>query len=220
MNTNVNKYLWTEVFKKKKWESENILPTYNVICFEKYHLKKNKSSQILDVGCGTGANSIYLASKNNKVIGVDISSKAISACKRKVSNKDLNISFQVGSSTSLEFADSTFDAVFCDGVLYYNEKLDYLKSINEMYRVLKKNGILRVYTKSNRDSYAIESNKVSSNTYLVKKGYEKGMIIHCLPKKNVYKYFKNFRNLTLGLEEFDYINYKNKKSFWIVTAIK
>ncbi len=41
---------------------------------------------VLDVGCGSGDNAIYLASRGFKVTGVDFSAKAISIAKQKAAN--------------------------------------------------------------------------------------------------------------------------------------
>src|SRR3989344_2244801 len=75
------------------------------------HLPKNKQLNILDAGCGTGRNIIFL--KNyGKVSGFDISPYAIKYCKRR---KLVNIKF--GSIDKIPYKNNCFDVVTCFDVL-------------------------------------------------------------------------------------------------------
>ena len=49
----------------------------------------------LDIGCGTGDNSIWLAQKNFQVTGVDISEIAIEKAREKASNAKIKCTFMV-----------------------------------------------------------------------------------------------------------------------------
>jgi len=60
--------------------------------------KKINPCKVLDIGCGEGYNSIYLASRGFDVLGIDISKKAIKYAKEnakkfkvKVQFKEMNI---------------------------------------------------------------------------------------------------------------------------------
>lgn len=105
--------------------------------FEKY-LPENKSLKILDAGCGTGRNIIFL--KNyGQVSGFDISPEAIKYCKkRKLTN------IKLGSVNNISFNDESFDVVTCFDVLYHNQVKNYEKAIGEFYRVLKPGGVLLI----------------------------------------------------------------------------
>jgi 2-polyprenyl-3-methyl-5-hydroxy-6-metoxy-1,4-benzoquinol methylase len=65
--------------------------------------------KVLDVGCGTGENALYLASNGFSVSGVDLSDRAIAAARAKAVERRLNIDFRTGNALSLEFKDSVFD---------------------------------------------------------------------------------------------------------------
>ncbi|MBN2379382.1 class I SAM-dependent methyltransferase [candidate division WOR-3 bacterium] len=67
---------------------------------------------ILDVGCGFGFPSFYLARYGHEVSGVDPSPSEIATAKaiaRKLGNP-ANVSFQVVEQSNLPFADDSFDA--------------------------------------------------------------------------------------------------------------
>lgn len=92
-------------------------------------------SKIIDIGCGSGRNALYMASLGNKVSAIDFSQNAIALSKRRA--KDLPVNFFVSSFDHLSFIDESFDfgiawRVFHIGGVYEN----YL-AIEEFKRVLK-----------------------------------------------------------------------------------
>lgn len=105
----------------------------NTTLLDKY-LPQKKRLKILDAGCGAGAALEYL-SKYGETIGVDISDEALKFAVRqgKVLKADI---------TNLPFKDSSFDLVFCYGVLYHMWVKDERKALDEFRRVLKSGGIL------------------------------------------------------------------------------
>ena len=105
--------------------------------------KKNKPKQILDLATGTADIAIELTSiENCKITGLDISSKMLSIGQAKINKLKLNrnISLDEGDAENLKFNDETFDVVT---IGYGVRNFTNLKnSLNEIYRVLKKDGSL------------------------------------------------------------------------------
>ena len=221
--------LWQKIYNNGTWETYHEFPTANAIAFYHYHLipyAKKLASQnrgnikLLDVGCGSGSNAIYFASKGFQVSGIDCSQIAVKKTLDRANIVGQIVNIEVSDFKSLPYANNSFDFVFSDGVFYYGDELQFVNSIKESYRVLRKKGVIRVYTKTNKDFMAIKSNEVSSNTYLVKKGYEKGMKVFCAPKELVLDIFQIFNDVKLGIEEFNYVGLDSRKSFWVITATK
>jgi SAM-dependent methyltransferase len=92
---------------------------------------------VLDVGCGKGENCFFLLQKspNGKIYGVDLSKENIAWAKSKYGSK---IKFKSSKAENLPFDNSFFDIVYCYEVLEH--VADLKKSLNEIKRVLKKNG--------------------------------------------------------------------------------
>lgn len=62
---------------------------------------KIKSGTALDLGCGPGNQSVFLAQKGFKVTGIDISPTAIKYAKENAKNANLEIDFIVADATDL-----------------------------------------------------------------------------------------------------------------------
>ncbi len=104
---------------------------------------KNNSKNILDIATGTGDLAINLAKiKIAKITGLDISKGMLDIAKAKVKKKNLPIELILGDSENLPFKDATFDAITVGYGVRNFENLD--KGLQEIYRVLKPNGIFVV----------------------------------------------------------------------------
>ena len=96
--------------------------------------------KVLDVGCGTGENALYLAEKGFTVIGVDLTNRAISAAKAKAAEKKLKVDFREGNALSLDFKDSAFDNVIDSGLFHTFADDDRPVYAREIARVLAGRG--------------------------------------------------------------------------------
>lgn len=102
-----------------------------------------KDRKILDVACGSGYGSYFLAANGAQhVDGVDISKKAISHCHLHY-HKD-NLTFNVMDGVSLKLTDNSFDMVVSFETIEHIRQPDLF--LSELKRVLKPDGILIIST--------------------------------------------------------------------------
>jgi SAM-dependent methyltransferase len=95
--------------------------------------------KVLDIGCGTGHPSLYIAKDVEQIIGIDKSEKIIEiARKRLYKTGATNVLFEVGDVERLRFSDHSFDAlIFCGSLATFTDKK---KALRETRRVLNENG--------------------------------------------------------------------------------
>ena len=104
----------------------------------------NEESHVLDVGCGTGGNAVYLAEHFGcRVTGIDISELMIEQANNRVSEHELKdkLDFHVGDAYKLDFPDENFDVVL---TIFVSQFLDLQKAFPEFRRVLKPGGYLGI----------------------------------------------------------------------------
>ena len=99
-----------------------------------------KNSDFLDVCCGTGDISIWLAEKRKdlNISGVDFSSAMLNEAIKK--SKGLDIVWKEADALCLPFEDCSFSAVSISFGL--RNTVDYEKVLKEMIRVVKKDGYI------------------------------------------------------------------------------
>jgi SAM-dependent methyltransferase len=71
----------------------------------------------IDLGCGTGANAIYLAQKGFAVTGVDFAQAAIDEAMARAAEADVQVEFVVDDLTNLQNVSGKFDFLLDYGVL-------------------------------------------------------------------------------------------------------
>ena len=79
--------IWEREYQNPKLVTKDDKPQADVLRFLKFLKKEMKyeveGRNILDLGCGTGRNSNYLAREGNNVIGIEISKTAIGIAKAR-----------------------------------------------------------------------------------------------------------------------------------------
>jgi len=108
----------------------------------------NKNSIILDVGCGTGRWSKYIADKVNFVEAIDPSDAVLPAV--ELNYESANIRITQAGTDNIPFPDESFDFIFCLGVLHHIP--DIKKALQNIIRVLKRNAYMLVYLYYNFDN--------------------------------------------------------------------
>lgn len=105
--------------------------------FEQYPLPAK--SRILEVGCGTGRTSCYLAAQGHDVVGIDIRPDMIAKAKMRAETENLTLKFLEGDAASLPFPDESFDVILVESVSIFT---DTRKALSEYYRILRSGGQL------------------------------------------------------------------------------
>lgn len=136
---------------------------------------------ILEVGCGRGDFSLFLAEKGAKVHGTDFSDSAIDIAKAKLKGGG-EVEFSVVDAQQMPFQDETFD------VIYSCECLEHIPNpelaLQEMFRTLKKGGIAVVTT----ENYSNGMYLLWLKSWITRKPFNSGSEIQ--PIENFFLYWK------------------------------
>ena len=95
--------------------------------------------RVLDAGCGMGNWSLALARSFRQVAAMEVDAVRIHALQRVCRKVETRTHSVLGSIEAVPFANDTFDAVFCNGVVFLT---DVQRSIGEFRRVLCPGGKL------------------------------------------------------------------------------
>jgi len=95
---------------------------------------------VLDVGCGTGENALYLAAEGLAVTGVDAAELAVHKATTKARRRRLGARFAVHDALHLESLGSTFDTVVDSGLFHTFDDGERLRFRASLAAVLRPGG--------------------------------------------------------------------------------
>lgn len=103
------------------------------------------NKKILDVGAGTGRLTIKLAKLGAEVTALDVSSEIL----KKLQSKNKKIKIIIGDAEAMPFENETFDIVVAAFLIVHLK--DPTKFFDEVYRVLKDDGVFIVTNINQKD---------------------------------------------------------------------
>ena len=146
-------------------------------------LMKYKDTEILDLGCGIGADTLYLIERGFHVLSCDFSREALNSIQKNI----------VGSKTkyfdmfdSFPFADESYSVIIADLSLHYFDDTTTTHIMKEIKRILKEDGILLSRVASTNDvNFGAGVGKQLEKNFYFEGDYTKRFF----DKEDVEKYF-------------------------------
>ena len=132
---------WESIFASRPWGA---YPPESIVrgVMRQYGGMSDRSLvRALDVGCGPGANTWFLAREGFSVCGIDGSPTAIERARARLTSEGLSADLRVGDFTDqIPWPDSTFDLALDCAALYANPLRGIRSAVREVHRVLKPGG--------------------------------------------------------------------------------
>lgn len=173
----------------------------NLINYVTSHISSFENKDILDLGCGNGVVSLYLAEKFpvGRILGVDLNNNNVAiANEEKARRQNSKVDFITDDAQNLkQIKSNSFDVIInIESAFHYPDKHQFL---NEIYRVLKPGGQFMI-----ADIVATKK-----ESFLLKKWKNK-MSLHHWSREN---YIKAFENVDLNLHHTEDISENVIKGF-------
>ena len=102
--------------------------------------RQTASGSVLELGCGVGRFSRYMAQQGLRTTGVDFSAVAIAKAQQKVVKDDVQPQFLVGDVTHLDALHGPFDVSFDVGCFHCLNPQGQRAYASEVFRLLRPGG--------------------------------------------------------------------------------
>lgn len=176
---NEKKYIRNLTAKEKKWVRTKPFGDFNYqesalrirdfsYILELFSLKEERHYSVLDLGCGPGWTSIFLAKMGANVTGVDISEDMIKIAKENARKDKLKINFISQDIEKINFSNQ-FDRVLSYDALHHCP--DEKKVLKNAYQALKPGGLLLIVEPNKMHQENPCTIAVSKRFGVLEKGY-------------------------------------------------
>ena len=204
---------WEIVYKKHGDLYPKIIPR-----IKKYAkiFRKHKYKKILDLGCGTGRNTLFFAQEGFLVYALDASKTGVAISKKKAKKLGLHsINYKVADMKHTSYLNNYFDAIICIFVLSHGLLKDNQEAVDEIYRILKPKGMLVTEFMSVKDASYGRGKKIEANTFLGGMEDDKHMAHHYFSRKEIKQILYKFSQFKIKPT-----TYFNEMKAFDVEAIK
>ena len=127
---------------------ENVTAGCKLFCdiLQNYSKYMDRGIRVLEIGCSFGYNLIYMDKKySGEYLGLEPSAKAVEYGNYLADLYHANVSLVRGTADELPFEDSSFDIVMLGFCVYNFDRRLVYKTISEVDRVLKVNGLAAIW---------------------------------------------------------------------------
>lgn len=143
-------------------------------------VKLNRSSEVLDVGCGNGKIAEYISDlTQTSVTGIDYIHEAIAQASARTRNKRDRLHFRVGNLEGMDFSNESFDVILSIDSIYFGDAKAILSGWE---KTLRPGGRMAIFYLSMSDddlSAPLNENNLSYKTYdLSRENYELQQLKH------------------------------------------
>lgn len=166
----------------------------------------SSKEEIIDLGCGTGNNSLYLFEKGKHIIACDYSDEAMRIVKEHLPTIKTK---QFDMTEPFPFKDNFTDLVIADLCLHYFSNEDTIKILKELKRVIIPNSnlIFRVNSVNDVNHGAMQGKKIEEHYYELS-----DMRKRFFDREDFNKYFNDWD--IVDLNEDVMTRYVNPKILW------
>jgi cyclopropane fatty-acyl-phospholipid synthase-like methyltransferase len=109
------------------------------------------TGRVLDIGCGTGENALFLAERGLVVVGIDGAPRAIRKAQAKARSRALEVSFEVADALALPTPPSLFDTVIDSGLFHVFSDDERPRLRASLERVMRSGGTYLMMCFSERE---------------------------------------------------------------------
>jgi len=167
----------------------------------------NCNKPLIDLGCGIGNNTLYLLERDYEVISCDFSEVALSRLKSFLPNAE---TLQFDMREGIPFEDNKIKIVIADLSLHYFDEQATFKILEDLNRVLEKDGLLICRLNSIK-------NLEGQTTYYLNSG---GLLRRYFDESQISYFFNNSKWDILNKSEYIMDRYSTDKVVWEISMKK
>jgi len=216
---------WDDVFSAKVWGSYPPEELVRFMARNFFSVPYREAVKVLEIGCGAGANLLFLAQEGFDTTGLDGSAVALKQAGSRLSARGLSAQLDQGDAMDLPYSDASFDCVLDIECVYANTFADSRHILGEAHRVLKPGGLL--FSKTFMTGITGESTgrrmEGEDNTFLeipdgpFNKGYG---IIRLTAEEEIPSLYGHFSELSVDHVIRSDHNRAKEVREWLITCVK
>jgi 2-polyprenyl-3-methyl-5-hydroxy-6-metoxy-1,4-benzoquinol methylase len=156
---------------RKPFDNPRVFREFAVV-LELFHQRLAGGASVLDLGCGPGWTSLFLARAGFEVVGLDISERMIEIARARAADENTPAAFVVGDMEEFDLDRHDFDAVLLFDALHHCP--GYKNVLRRAYEYLRPGGLLLLLEPSWLHRYSPHARAVTRQYGVTELGFSRG----------------------------------------------
>ena len=187
---------WERVYRQKGDLGLRVLP---LVRRAARLFRERGYRRILDLACGTGRHSLYLAKQGFAVYATDAAGTGIEITQQKAAVAGLDVRCSVHDMREAPFNDAFFDAVICTWSIHHGRLADIVRNVAEVYRILRPGGTAVIDVPSVMTWDCGHGREIEPGTYIEVNEEERDVPHHYFTRQEVLRLFARFPRVRVRL---------------------
>ncbi len=166
--------LWQDPKVRARWENAPPLPE---VVDMADRLETEGGRRVLDIGCGLGRHTVYLAARGFEVTATDNAPAAVAACTENLEEAGLTANVIGTEMTDYPFPDGHFDGALGSHVIHHTDRATLERILGEITRTLAPGGYFVWVTPTPRHMHCGRGTEIEPGTW-VDPNHPEGPIPH------------------------------------------
>ena len=136
-------------------------------------------ARVLDLGCGAGAEAVFMARQGFRAIGVDSSTRALEIARARAAEAKVKVDFRLADVTDLPLPDGSIGFASDRGCLHVIDREQRESYARELHRVLRPGALFLLRGAAVDDDeegvVAVDSEEI--DRYFVRQGFSRGPVV-------------------------------------------
>jgi SAM-dependent methyltransferase len=207
--------LWQDPKMRGTWEAMPPLPE---VVGMADRLEAESRRRVLDIGCGLGRHTVYLAARGFEVTATDNAPAALSACNTNLEEAGLTASVIEMEMTDYPFPDGHFDGALGSHVIHHTDLATLKRILAEITRTLAPGGYFVWVTPTPRHKHCGRGTEIEPGTW-VDPNHPEGPIPHHYCTEEEVRELLHAYDI-LSIHEHEHKEGENSKFHWRLLARK
>ena len=193
--------LWDDIYRSRSWGKYPKEELIRFVAWNYFRVPDRKAIRFLDLGCGFGASTWFLARDGFSVDGIDGSAVIINRLSERLRDENLDASVISGDISDLPYPAQCFDCVIDIACLMCNDPDSTRRILGGVFDRLKSGGKIFSMSATPDCWGATSGTTVADATYrdLTDGAFANTGTVRFSSEEQIKDIYSRFNNLTIGM---------------------
>jgi SAM-dependent methyltransferase len=214
--------IWDEIYRSRPWGKYPKEELIRFVARNYYAVPDRSAVRFLDLGCGFGSSTWFLAREGFSVDAIDGSAVIIERLSKRMREENLRARLIAGDIVDLPYPARSFDCVVDIACLMCNEPEGTRRILDGVFDRLKPGGKLFSIS-ATPSSWGAKSGKpVADSTYrdLTEGPFANTGTVRFSSEQQIKELYSKFSDLVIGLSEYSIGDRSRLVSHWVIEGTK